>query len=567
MIEETGEAKRLKANTRKYISEFIVSMSKDKESLSERDRQIRKYCDFDNPVQIDNEAPSSLPQLDLVSSMTSDSFSSRNNPDNPDRIIVKYVAVASESLVNNIVSMAFPNGLSWLQATTGDKAVDGLSGNAEYLQNATDLILSVYNNTNFINEVIPALTNCIHYGMGAIWVKEKSDGQIGFKYLDYSVVLVSDGLDGMPDKVVVKLRYSGENLKIFLDENGLPQPEDYDDIEDRKTYDMDLFFLHKNVVNGKMFETKKDIVSGIYINSLKYYAEFTKGYDEMPILPFRFKKKGNPYGYGIGNLSSSLSRMANRIADTILEAGQLNVRQSFVSADDDIFDQLGDDNEIYPSTILFSELARTGVPVLQPIHREVNLPYGWEQLDRTKEEIDGLYYNKLFSNDKKARQTSSEIFDIKSQRNKALGPSIINIFSEMVIPIARIIYKRLKVNGLLGEVPEGLKGHSIKIDIKNQMLDSAGQETVSNIMLALDVSRQVFEIEPKSAKRVNADKALEVIFSALNIERILETQEDYEEVLEAEEELQASREQQVAENEQSQTELNMAQAQSYLTPK
>ncbi len=554
-------------NAKKYIEGFIKIMSADKESLAERDRDIRRYCDFDNPVQIDDEAPSSQPQLDLVSTIDTDSYSYRNNPYNPNRIIVKHVAVAIESLVNNIVSLAFPSGLSWLVATSGDRDTDNLSGNFEYLDNATKLILSVFDNSNFINEVIPAITNSVNYGLGTMWVKEKSDGRIGFKYVDYSVMLVSDGMDGMPDKVVMKLKYSGENFKLFLEEYGIPRPKDYDKIEDRTMYEMDMFYTYRNKVNESLFKTTNKVISGVYVKKLDYFAEFEKGYDEMPLLPFRFKKRGNPFGYGIGNLSASLSRMANRIADCILEAGQLNVKQSFVSADDDIFDQLGDDNEIYPSTILFSDLARQGVPVLQPIHREVNLPFAWEQLDRTKEEIDQLYYNNLFNNDKKARQTGAEIFDIKSQRNRALGPSVINIFTEMVIPIARIIYKRLKLNGLLGEVPEGLKGKNIKIAIKNQMFDSAGQETVNNILTALQVSRSIFEMEPKSVKKVNAQKALDLIFTSLNIERILETDDDYDEILEEEDKMQAANDQQKSDAMQSETELNQANAESALTAK
>ncbi len=520
---------------RKILSYLKTFLSRTEAYRTDYDKSfadISRYVDVEEGQGSYYNSDSSVNSSGSANRITSGdpSLLTRNRQEDRTQILLnKEVLAHKDTLINTMRSYLTPLSKESINVRSGNIEDDDTSEARDWFDQVTTLVVKRITDSNFGDRLSPALSNCLDYGMGCLMSMNVSD-KMFFTYIPHYCVNLLESSNGSVNKVTVEKSFNGSQLSEYLEEIDAPVP---DSIKETTQYKVFFFFMKVDRFNNKVFKTKKKIAAGVYVPDLEnYIKEDVRGYNEMPIFPFRFTKWDNPYGVGPGSRAATVCKQINQITMDLFEATQKSLKPAIIFYDDAVLDQL-EGGDIPPGAYLAGDSTSRG-PGLERIHDgSPYIAHTWQTLNEHRQILRDVYHNKQIVNDKNAEQSATEISDIRSQRSRALGPATLNIVNDLIFPLCQRILSVLKEEGKLPPVPEVLKKykHKFIIELTSQLHDSSAQQEVTDFQQLIQLTVPLIELEPKLRHLLDGEKALRKLYKAFDFDGQLRNHDEFLEVV------------------------------------
>lgn len=531
-----------------FLKDFRADAVLVKNTYRKNFSSIRKYVDLEHEFDYNPYNASSDNSLGGGGTSGGSSAFSYDEAESTKTtpVFLKYVLEAVGGLVNNIKAFVFPLNRLFLKFSVDAPEDEVLASEKKYSDLVSRAIFKKFVNSNFHSIVDPALKDCVNYGCGCL-VMDQYGSDYVFRYVPhYSLFFLQDSKNSFY-RVGYTLNYTYTQLKDYIINNKLPMPIS-EKFKSGSRFECTFFSVRRDDVTKTMFKGRKKYYTGIFIPELDdYVGEDLRGTSGLNIFPFRFFLGDNPWGIGIGFKSAGHCKIMNDVVLDIFNAQQNILNPTHLVSDPALLEQLDNNGQLPAQAFILSEDPRGNQ--IQTLADGANgLPSGWDTVIRFNEELKAMYYNQQLNNTKNAEQSATEIYDIRAQRNRALGPSTMQIFEDLVKPICERIYNTMSKSEL-PKAPDTLNGKSLIVNIVSQLHDSASQQELSDLQLFLGgIAKTAIEAEPKTRFRINWDAMLTGGLTNFGLSHYINTEKDYNDAVDKFDENQRKAEQEVLRN-------------------
>ena len=455
---------------------------------------------------------------------------------------------AAVQLAAALEGMLFNTGIRWFELTTEDEGVNKLHEVKEWLYDSTNRMLAYFDNTrtHFSLSAHEAALDLVTFGTGVLLVQE-SGGILKYQARDLSGIYLKASDDGdivdvfreftMPAWEVVEVfgvNYVSEDCRKCA--------------EDPEKKDKEITILHHVYLRldrdySKMDKTNKPWGS-YYCEVEAKHSLSEGGFDENPYIIVRWSKAAEEvYGRSPAMEVLPTIKVVNAMSRTILEASELAVRPPVVVGAGSMEGPI----RTAPGSIMYVRQGTRDLP--QPFNSGARPDIGHEMMDREEMKISKAFFAERLSLPQQDRMTATEIIERRQQGLMVISPVLSRLYAEWLNPIITRTFKWMMNHGALDEVPEAVRGTSMKINYVSPMAVTRRASVTQAFMQGMSAAQILVQANPSILENLDTDSVFRSLMTQNNVDP---------QFLRSEQEVAQMRQQQ-AEQEQQQQQMMMAQ--------
>lgn len=456
---------------------------------------------------------------------------------------------AAVQLSAALEGMLFNTGIRWFELTTEDESINKLHEVKEWLYDATNRMLSYFDNTKtgFSVSSHETALDLVAFGTGVTLVTEK-DGVLKFQARDLSsIYLKSDDSGSITDVYREFAMPVWEVAKEFGKENlsdRVSKLVDDPDKQDKQIKLLHHIYVRQDREYGKLDKSNKPWGS-CYLEIEQKHIIQEGGFDENPYIIARWSKAAEEiYGRSPAMEVLPTIRVVNAMAKTILEASELAVRPPVIVGAGTMEGPI----RTAPGSIMYVRQGTRDVP--QPFNSGSRPDIGHELMDREEAKIEKAFFADRLSLPQNDRMTATEIIERRQQGLMAISPVLSRLYAEWLNPIIKKTFKWMLSKGYLSPPPEALANAPYKINYISPMAVTRRASISQAFMTAMSASQVLLQIDPSVMQNLDVDAVFRSLLSQNNVDPSF---------LKSEVEVKRMREQQ---QQQQQIEMQMEQSQA-----
>ena len=456
---------------------------------------------------------------------------------------------AAVQLSAALEGMLFNTGIRWFELTTEDENINKLHEVKEWLYDATNRMLSYFDNTktNFSVSGHETALDLVAFGTGVTLVTEK-DGVLKYQARDLSsIYLKADDSGTITDVYREFLMPVWEVAQEFGKESLSDRVRKM--VDDPEKQDKQIKLLHHIYIRldreyGKQDKTNKPWGS-CYVEIEQKHIIQEGGFDENPYIIARWSKAAEEvYGRSPAMEVLPTIRVVNAMAKTILEASELAVRPPVIVGAGTMEGPI----RTAPGSIMYVRQGTRDVP--QPFQSGSRPDIGHELMDREEAKIEKAFFADKLSLPQNDRMTATEIIERRQQGLMVISPVLSRLYAEWLNPLIKKTFKWMLNRGLLSPPPDALMNAPYKINYISPMAVTRRASISQSFMTAMSASQVLLQIDPSVMQNLDVDAVFRSLMSQNNVDPTF---------LKTENEVKRMREQQ---QQQQQQAMQMEQAQA-----
>ena len=414
-------------------------------------------------------------------------------------------AWANEQLANAIVGLLMPKNQQWFFLT-----VDGVEEGRvkldwaarDWLQRVSDIIYSYYLRPS-ANAGTSGHEICMDVGGLGTGIEhqtwdEKSQGLV-FRPLALADCWLDQDYLGRIDTLHRRIIWNKRQLLQAFQEKDLPEK-----VQKSKKYDEPYEIVHavfprEDRIANSLLPTQKAYASVWFMPDVKAEEAVLKnsGFDIFPYATPRFFKRATEvYGRGPGanclpnvRYLQSLKRVNIKGKTKLIDPALL------VPHDGILTDVIAE-----PSALIHYEadaFANQTRPPITPLLTGANPNVGDVEIDREQNFILQCFYAEWFqSEQKKERQTATEIIDNQDQRANMMSPNLGRIETEYLDRRIARSYNLLKAHGKIPDAPSSLRQAELKVRYETPARRAQRAQQSLNDRRFVELILPLAELEP-----------------------------------------------------------------------
>ena len=406
----------------------------------------------------------------------------------------------------------------------------------EWLEDATEVMYSAFNKSNFQQEIFELYHDLITFGTAAMFIEEDDDDLLKFSTRHINEIYIAENDKGRIDTVFRKFKISARSAiqKFGAVSNNIAvvaKKDPYEEVE----------ILHA-VYPRSDFDPKKKDQSNMPFASVYLDAESgdelsVSGFREFPFVVPRYLKASHEI-YGRSPAMTALPdvKMLNEMSKTTIKSAQKQVDPPLLVPDDGFILPV----RTVPGGLNFY---RSGTrDRIEPLNIGANTPLGLNMEEQRRNSIRNAFYVNQLMMQNGPQMTATEVIQRNEEKMRLLGPVLGRLQSELLKPLIDRTFAILLRKNLFRQAPEFLSGKDIEIEYVSPLAKAQKSTELSSIMRAIEIMGSLSNVAPVF-DHINMDKLVRHLADIVGVPQ---------KILKPQSELNAERQQAQAQQEQMQ---------------
>ena len=415
----------------------------------------------------------------------------------------------------------------------------------EWLESTTEIMYSVFNKSNFQQEIFELYHDLITFGTAAMFIEEDDEDDLKFSTRHINEMYISENDKGRIDTVFRKFRISAraaiQKFKTVSTNIAVIAKKDpYEEVE----------ILHAVYPRSDFNPVKQDKENmpfeSVYLDADSGDELSVSGFKEFPFVVPRYLKASHEI-YGRSPAMTALPdvKMLNEMSKVIIKSAQKQVDPPLLVPDDGFMLPV----RTVPGGLNFY---RPGTrDRIEPLNIGANNTLGLNMEEQRRNSIRNAFYVNQLQMQDGPQMTATEVIQRNEEKMRLLGPVLGRLQSELLKPLIDRSFAILMRKNLFPNPPEFLSGQDIEIEYVSPLAKAQKSTELSSIMRAVEILGSLSNVAPVF-DHINMDKLVRHLTSIVGVpQKILKPQaelnaERQEAAAQAEQQQQMQQMQQVA---------------------
>ena len=441
-----------------------------------------------------------------------------------------------ELLAASLHGMLTNPSTPWFSLRFKENEMENEDEAKEWLEDATEVMYSAFNKSNFQQEIFELYHDLITFGTAAMFIEEDDDDLLKFSTRHINEIFIAENDKGRIDTVFRKFKLSARSAiqKFGTVSNNIAviaKKDPYEEVE----------ILHA-VYPRSDFDPKKQDQSNMPFASVYLDAESgdelsVSGFREFPFVVPRYLKASHEI-YGRSPAMTALPdvKMLNEMSKTTIKSAQKQVDPPLLVPDDGFILPV----RTVPGGLNFY---RSGTrDRIEPLNIGANTPLGLNMEEQRRNSIRNAFYVNQLMMQNGPQMTATEVIQRNEEKMRLLGPVLGRLQSELLKPLIDRTFAILLRKNLFRQAPDFLSGKDIEIEYVSPLAKAQKSTELSSIMRAIEIMGSLSNVAPVF-DHINMDKLVRHLADIVGVPQ---------KILKPQSELNAERQQAQAQQEQMQ---------------
>jgi len=424
------------------------------------------------------------------------------------------VELLSASLHGMLTNPSTP----WFSLKFKSEGMEGEDEAKEWLESATEVMYSAFNQSNFQQEIFELYHDLITFGTAAMFIEEDDEDNIKFSTRHINEMYISENDKGRIDTVFRKFKISARAAiqkfgSVSTNIAVIAKKDPYEEVEIlHAVYPREDFNPKKQDKENMKFES-------VYLDADSGEELSVSGFREFPFVVPRYLKASHEI-YGRSPAMTALPdvKMLNEMSKTIIKSAQKQVDPPLLVPDDGFMLPV----RTVPGGLNFY---RAGTrDRIEPLNIGANNTLGLNMEEQRRNSIRNAFYvNQLMMQDG-PQMTATEVIQRNEEKMRLLGPVLGRLQSELLKPLIDRAFAILMRRNLFAQAPDFLSGQEIEIEYVSPLAKAQKSTELSSIMRAIEIMGSLSNVAPVF-DHINMDKLVRHLTSIVGVpQKILKPQ-------------------------------------------
>jgi hypothetical protein len=390
----------------------------------------------------------------------------------------------------------------------------------EWLEDATEVMYSAFNKSNFQQEIFELYHDLITFGTAAMFIEEDDEDIIKFSTRHINEIFIAENDKGRIDTVFRKFSLSARAVMqkfgdVSINIATKAQKDPYEEVE----------IMHA-VYPRSDFDPKKQDKQNMPFESVYLDAESgdelsVSGFREFPFVVPRYLKASHEI-YGRSPAMTALPdvKMLNEMSKTTIKSAQKQVDPPLLVPDDGFMLPV----RTIPGGLNFY---RAGTrDRIEPLNIGANTPLGLNMEEQRRNSIRNAFYVNQLMMQSGPQMTATEVIQRNEEKMRLLGPVLGRLQSELLKPLIDRTFALILRKNLFRPAPEFLAGQDIEIEYVSPLAKAQKSTELSSIMRAIEILGSLSNVAPVF-DHINMDKLVRHLADIVGVpQKILKPQSE-----------------------------------------
>lgn len=411
---------------------------------------------------------------------------------------------SNEKLASALHGMLTNPSAVWFGLSSGNKTLDKEKEVKLWLQESTQTMIDVLNQTNFQTEIHELYLDLGSFGTGVIQIEEDDESVVRFLAKPIYECYIKENFKGLVDTVSYEYKQTlremaqefgadnlGHELQRMLEADSEKEMTIVHMVEPRENFDP-----------KRKAKTSKPIASYHVVLETSHMLK-ESGFDELPyIVPRWIKMSGEVYGRSPGMTALPDVKMVNAMTKAVIQGTQKIVDPMLQVPDDGMLLPIksgpGDINYYRSGTKDRIE------PVLTGSRPDLGLNVIAEFESRIKE----AYFIDQLQIREADRMTATEIVQRREEQLRLLGPILGRQHFELLKPMVDRIFGIMVRKELFKPAPQGIQGKDLQVRYTSQIATVQETAATDNLTRVVGLIAPLVEAKPEVMDNFDEDAIL-----------------------------------------------------------
>ncbi len=390
----------------------------------------------------------------------------------------------------------------------------------EWLEDATEVMYSAFNKSNFQQEIFELYHDLITFGTAAMFIEEDDEDILKFSTRHINEIFIAENDKGRIDTVFRKFSLSARAViqkfgDVSINIATKANKDPYEEVE----------IIHA-VYPRSDFDPKKQDKQNMPFESVYLDAESgdelsVSGFREFPFVVPRYLKASHEI-YGRSPAMTALPdvKMLNEMSKTTIKSAQKQVDPPLLVPDDGFMLPV----RTVPGGLNFY---RAGTrDRIEPLNIGANTPLGLNMEEQRRNSIRNAFYVNQLMMQSGPQMTATEVIQRNEEKMRLLGPVLGRLQSELLKPLIDRAFALILRKNLFRPAPEFLAGQDIEIEYVSPLAKAQKSTELSSIMRAIEILGSLSNVAPVF-DHINMDKLVRHLADIVGVpQKILKPQSE-----------------------------------------
>ena len=398
---------------------------------------------------------------------------------------------AVELLAASLHGMMTNPSTPWFSLRFKDSALEMEDEAKLWLEDATEVMYSAFNRSNFQQEIFELYHDLITFGTAAMHIQEDNEDVLKFSTRHINEIYIAEDDKGRIDTVYRKFKLS---VRAAIQQFGNSISTDIKAQEKKDPYN-EVEILHavypRADFNPKLKDQENMPFESVYIEMDSGNELSVSGFQEFPFVVPRYLKASHEI-YGRSPAMTALPdvKMLNEMSKTTIKAAQKQVDPPLLVPDDGFLLPV----RTVPGGLNFY---RSGTrDRIEPLNIGANNPLGLNMEEQRRTAIRNVFYVDQLMLQTGPQMTATEVIQRNEEKMRLLGPVLGRLQSELLKPLIDRCFNILLRRNQFAQAPEFLSGQDIEIEYVSPLAKAQKSTELQSITRGIEILGSLANVAP-----------------------------------------------------------------------
>jgi hypothetical protein len=425
-----------------------------------------------------------------------------------------------ELLAASLHGMLTNPSTPWFSLRFKNEGMDGEDEAKEWLEDATEVMYSAFNKSNFQQEIFELYHDLITFGTAAMFIEEDDEDILKFSTRHINEIFIAENDKGRIDTVFRKFSLSARAViqkfgDVSINIATKANKDPYEEVEIlHAVYPRSDFDPKKQDKQNMPFES-------VYLDGESGDELSVSGFREFPFVVPRYLKASHEI-YGRSPAMTALPdvKMLNEMSKTTIKSAQKQVDPPLLVPDDGFMLPV----RTVPGGLNFY---RAGTrDRIETLNIGANTPLGLNMEEQRRNSIRNAFYVNQLMMQNGPQMTATEVIQRNEEKMRLLGPVLGRLQSELLKPLIDRAFSLILKKNLFRPAPEFLAGQDIEIEYVSPLAKAQKSTELSSIMRTIEILGSLSNVAPVF-DHINMDKLVRHLADIVGVpQKILKPQSE-----------------------------------------
>ena len=398
---------------------------------------------------------------------------------------------AVELLAASLHGMLTNPSTPWFSLRFKDSSLEMEDEAKLWLENATEVMYTAFNRSNFQQEIFELYHDLITFGTAAMFIQEDNQDILKFSTRHINEIFIAEDDKGRIDTVYRKFKLS---VRAAIQQIGDKVSSDIKMQSAKDPYN-EVEMLHvvypRSDYNPNLKDTDNMPFESVYIEMKNGNELSVSGFQEFPFVVPRYLKASHEI-YGRSPAMTALPdvKMLNEMSKTTIKAAQKQVDPPLLVPDDGFLLPV----RTVPGGLNFY---RSGTrDRIEPLNIGANNPLGLNMEEQRRTAIRNVFYVDQLLMQQGPQMTATEVIQRNEEKMRLLGPVLGRLQSELLKPMIDRCFNILFRRGQFAPAPDFLSGQDIEIEYVSPLAKAQKSTELSSITRGIEILGSLANVAP-----------------------------------------------------------------------